>query len=333
MTAHAPAAADECQRTASGNSAAGAHANTEGGAYPRQTWDYVEEVVQLLKTTFPLLVLSLETIVDQVAVKSKSSIEEHTYRHLVMLISDALSVRICSPNFFLLSTTTTINRFGVALSSRVKAFGLNQTVYEYIQKLQQWRTRYERNLDSKPRIQPLIRLSHYLTEFQYMNVDEIEVPGQCTEDKDSNQNFIRMQKFGPTPPRPPSYAVHERSTPEPRAHGRLDPQIGSLFPAPTFVADDVAISTRVMPDDSRLDALMLPSVRSSQPHAIPYPVHSRTYAGPRTHVVPLIDGMLYTCQIYAEAVAADGCSPESSVSRIPTTSSTGETEAEAQVDR
>ncbi|KAJ7781199.1 hypothetical protein B0H16DRAFT_1671541 [Mycena metata] len=203
-----PAATDESQRTASGNPAAGAHANAEGGAYPRQAWDYVEEVVQLLKTTFPLLVLSLETIVDQVAVKFKSSIEEDTYRHLVMLISDALSsyvLRMNSPNDdgqIQQSTMTTINRFGATLSGQVKkdfdeAFGPKQTVYEYIQKLQQWRTRYEKNLDSKPRIQPLDGLSHYLTEFQYMKVDEIEVPGQYTEDKDSNQNFIRIQKFGP----------------------------------------------------------------------------------------------------------------------------------------
>jgi hypothetical protein len=62
-----------------------------------------------------------------------------------------------------------------------EAFGPKQTVYEYIQKLQQWRTRYEKNLDSKPRIQPLDALSHYLTEFQYLKVDEIEVPGQYTE--------------------------------------------------------------------------------------------------------------------------------------------------------
>jgi len=55
------------------------------------------------------------------------------------------------------------------------------THYEYIQRLQQWRDRYEKALDSRPRIQPLDVLSHYLTEFQYSKVDEIEVPGQYTE--------------------------------------------------------------------------------------------------------------------------------------------------------
>lgn len=55
------------------------------------------------------------------------------------------------------------------------------THYEYIQKLQQWRDRLESTLDSRPRLQPLALLSHYLTEFQYSKVDEIEVPGQYTE--------------------------------------------------------------------------------------------------------------------------------------------------------
>ncbi|KAJ6599027.1 hypothetical protein DFH09DRAFT_1388713 [Mycena vulgaris] len=202
-----PAATDDSQAQRV-NPGAGTHTATDGGAYPRQAWDYVEEVVQLLKTAFPLLVLSLETIVDQVAGKFKSSSEEDTYRHLCMLLSDALQnyvLRMNSPSDdgqVNQNTMTTLNRFGATLSGQVKkdfdeAFGPKQTVYEYIQKLQQWRARYEKNLDSKPRIQPLDALSHYLTEFQYMKVDEIEVPGQYTEDKDSNQNFIRIQKFGP----------------------------------------------------------------------------------------------------------------------------------------
>jgi transformation/transcription domain-associated protein len=56
-----------------------------------------------------------------------------------------------------------------------------QSHYEYIQKLQQWRDKYETFLDSRPRIQVLDHISHYLTEFQYGKFDEIEVPGQYTE--------------------------------------------------------------------------------------------------------------------------------------------------------
>lgn len=52
---------------------------------------------------------------------------------------------------------------------------------EYIQRLQQWRDKYGRHLESRPRIQSLDNLSHYLTEFQYGKFDEIEIPGQYTE--------------------------------------------------------------------------------------------------------------------------------------------------------
>jgi hypothetical protein len=55
------------------------------------------------------------------------------------------------------------------------------THYEYIQRLQRWRDKYEKALDARPRVQPLDVLSHYLTEFQYSKVDEIEVPGQYIE--------------------------------------------------------------------------------------------------------------------------------------------------------
>lgn len=55
------------------------------------------------------------------------------------------------------------------------------TQYEYVQRLQQWRDRYEKSLKSRPRIQSLDLLSHYLAEFQYGKFDEIEVPGQYTE--------------------------------------------------------------------------------------------------------------------------------------------------------
>ncbi|KAK6988322.1 histone acetylase complex subunit [Favolaschia claudopus] len=201
---HMPPAGDDSQRPPN----TGAGLGASDGTYPRQASDYVEEVVQLLKTAFPLLVLSLETIVDQVAGKFKSSGEEDTYRHLCMLLSDALQNYVLRMNSLNddgqlnQNTVTTLSRSGMTLSGQIKkdfdeAFSPQQTVYEYIQKLQQWRTRYERNLDSKPRIQPLDALSHYLTEFQFLKVDEIEVPGQYTEDKDSNQNFVRIQRFGP----------------------------------------------------------------------------------------------------------------------------------------
>lgn len=55
------------------------------------------------------------------------------------------------------------------------------SLYEYIQRLQHWRGRYEKFLDARPRVQPLDLLSHWLVEFQYTKFDEVEVPGQYLE--------------------------------------------------------------------------------------------------------------------------------------------------------
>lgn len=55
------------------------------------------------------------------------------------------------------------------------------SLQDYLRRLQQWRDRYEKNLDSRPRTQPLDLLSHFLTDFQWSKFDEVEVPGQYTE--------------------------------------------------------------------------------------------------------------------------------------------------------
>jgi len=59
---------------------------------PRQPWEYVDEVLQVLKTSFPLLILSLETMVDQIQHKFKLSSDEDIYRNICMLLQDAIQV-------------------------------------------------------------------------------------------------------------------------------------------------------------------------------------------------------------------------------------------------
>ncbi len=48
--------------------------------------------MQLLKTAFPLLILSLETMLDQMLLKFKAAHEEDMYRHLSMLLHEVLQV-------------------------------------------------------------------------------------------------------------------------------------------------------------------------------------------------------------------------------------------------
>ncbi|KII95163.1 hypothetical protein PLICRDRAFT_693420 [Plicaturopsis crispa FD-325 SS-3] len=175
----------------------------------RQAWEYIEEVVQILKTAYPLLILSLETMVDQINQRFKATPEEEIYRLVCMLLSDAIQNYVMRMNQadddgeLVPQTINNLTRMATNLSGSARKeyeedfLNSKPSHYEYIRKLQEWRDRYERFLDSRPRLQPLDTLSHYLTEFQYGKFDEIEVPGQYTEDKDSNQNFVRIQKFGP----------------------------------------------------------------------------------------------------------------------------------------
>ncbi|RDB22695.1 Transcription-associated protein 1 [Hypsizygus marmoreus] len=182
---------------------------SEAPGAPRQPLEYIDEVLQVLKTSFPLLVLSLETMVDQIQHKFKLSTDEDIYRNICLLLQDAIQtyvLRMNGPEDDVLMSPQNVQnlvRFAQTIPLPVRKeyeedfLSSKPTHYEYIQKLQQWRDKYELLLDARPRLQPLAVLSHYLTEFQYNKVDEIEVPGQYTEDKDSNQNFVRIQKFSP----------------------------------------------------------------------------------------------------------------------------------------
>lgn len=64
----------------------------------RQGWEHVDEVVQMLKTAFPLLILSMETMVDQILQRFKAPPEEEIYRLISMLLQDAIQVH--GPYFF-----------------------------------------------------------------------------------------------------------------------------------------------------------------------------------------------------------------------------------------
>ncbi|KNZ81468.1 Transcription-associated protein 1 [Termitomyces sp. J132] len=197
----------QAARAATGNPPAPDTSHTTN--QPRQPAEHVDEILNVLKTSFPLLILSLETMVDQISHKFKLTAEEDIYRNICLLLQDAVQnyvVRMNSPDddgLLVQHTVETILRMAANIPHPVRKdyeddfLHSKPNLYEYVQRLQQWRDRYEGFLDARPRVQQLAMLSHYLTEFQYSKVDEIEVPGQYTEEKDSNQNFVRIQKFAP----------------------------------------------------------------------------------------------------------------------------------------
>jgi transformation/transcription domain-associated protein len=79
--------------------AQGSADNTQG--YPiRQPWEYIEEIVQILKTASPLLILSMETMVEQIHHKFKATQEEEIYRLTNMLLNDAIQVNTIDQVWF-----------------------------------------------------------------------------------------------------------------------------------------------------------------------------------------------------------------------------------------
>ncbi|EKM59507.1 uncharacterized protein PHACADRAFT_205724 [Phanerochaete carnosa HHB-10118-sp] len=184
---------------------------TKAAAMPvRLGAECIEEVSQISKSAFPLLVMSLETIVDQIGQRFRSTQEEEIYRLVSMLLQDGLTqyaARVGNPDDPLhlnKDTTGHLNRlahnFG-NMSAKEEYEGdflkSQLTLPEYCQRLQRWRDRYERYLDSRPRIQTLDMASHYLIEYPNSKYDEIEIPGQYTEERDNNQAFVKLQKFSP----------------------------------------------------------------------------------------------------------------------------------------
>lgn len=60
----------------------------------RHPWEHVDEVVAVLKTAFPLLPLSLETVVDQLSSKFKPPTEEELFRFIGALLQEGIQVCI-----------------------------------------------------------------------------------------------------------------------------------------------------------------------------------------------------------------------------------------------
>lgn len=59
---------------------------------PKQPWELVDEIMNMLKTAFPLLALTMEKMVDQISLRAKPSSDEDIYRFFAALLADALQV-------------------------------------------------------------------------------------------------------------------------------------------------------------------------------------------------------------------------------------------------
>ncbi len=100
----APAAAAAAPGGASAPTTAPANADAAAcrcrcSHMPRQPWEYVDEILNILKTAFPLLTLTMENIAEQIQQRFKPTNEEDIYRlSPMLLLNDALQHTFSVPS-------------------------------------------------------------------------------------------------------------------------------------------------------------------------------------------------------------------------------------------
>ncbi|KAK4137532.1 hypothetical protein BT67DRAFT_372977 [Trichocladium antarcticum] len=184
-----------------------------GGAQKKPPWELTEEIMSVLKTAFPLLALSMETMVDQIQKHFKCPPDEDAYRLIVALLNDGLAYVSRAPTSYAKdvklppATENNITRFAeTILPSHIRGtfeadfVKVKPTMYEYIHNLRKWRDKFEEKLDRRPSPVALESFAHYsphLSEFRYQKFDDVEIPGQYLQHKDKNQDFVRIDRFLP----------------------------------------------------------------------------------------------------------------------------------------
>ncbi len=142
-------------------------------------------------------------------------------------------------------------------------------MHEYIRKLQQWRDKYERFLDARPRVQSLENLSHYLIEFQYTKFDEVEVPGQYTEVR---HTFVTGCPCSHHPP-----TLGQGQQPELREDTKVRAQVRELSFAWVLLEAVDYQGSRWIVNVFRGTTAFRPTLPSGGPHSTDIPYNERVW--------------------------------------------------------
>ncbi|KAJ2685471.1 transcription-associated protein 1 [Coemansia spiralis] len=171
----------------------------------------IEDLMPKLKTAHPLLALSMETMIDQIVHRLKPCPEEDIYRLVHTLLLDGLQqlhLHVSQGRFDLgLVDTIVSNTCRVALglpSGAIKArfeldFGRvrEMDLCEYVTKLYQWQQMLRQVIKRRPTKLMLSLFSPFLVEFEQQKFEDVEVPGQYLQLSDSNDDFVRIERFLP----------------------------------------------------------------------------------------------------------------------------------------
>lgn len=194
----------------SGSNLSNSAGAANGVAGARRSWEYVEEIMGILKTAYPLLTLSLESLVDQINQRFKCTADEDAYRLGVALLNDGVQYlnRIGNPREDAKLphvTEVNITRFAeTVLPKQIRAefeqdlVNSKPNLESYITKLRKWRDRLEEKLDNRLTEVNLENLCPHLSEFHHQKFEDIEVPGQYLANKDNNDHFVKIERFLPT---------------------------------------------------------------------------------------------------------------------------------------
>lgn len=173
----------------------------------RQPLEHIDEIMAILKTAYPLMALSLESLVDQINQRFKCTADEDAYRLCVALLNDGIQYlnKIGNPKEDAKLppiTEANITRFAeTVLPKQIRAEFEKDLVISkpnletYISKLRNWRDRLEDKLDRRFSQVNLENLCPHLSEFHHQKFEEIEVPGQYLLNKDSNAHFVKIERF------------------------------------------------------------------------------------------------------------------------------------------
>ncbi|KAJ2717297.1 transcription-associated protein 1 [Coemansia spiralis] len=171
----------------------------------------IEELTSKLRTAHPLLILSMEAMIDQIVHRLKPCPEEDIYRLILTLLTDGLRLlhqRVAVGATDLALTDTAVEntrRIGLGLppgpiKARFEAdFGRapEMDLCAYVGELYRWQQMLRAAIGQRPRRLMLGQLSPFLVEFEQQKFEDVEIPGQYLRLTDTSDDFVRIERFLP----------------------------------------------------------------------------------------------------------------------------------------
>lgn len=152
---------------------------------------HVEDIMSILKSAYPLLTLSMETLVDQILARLKPTPEQEVFNVMLFLLEKYYSENLREEKKCLPILESAIQKC-VYKDEILKDFSTDNNI---LIKLRKWKDMMETLLQTRPKVHQLPTISQYLAEFEHQKFDDVEVPGQYLELNDSNTDFIRIDRI------------------------------------------------------------------------------------------------------------------------------------------